>query len=741
MNAPFRQSERLGRLTTVLGPDILALLRFAGSDYLNDLFEYRVEALATTDDLDFDRLIGTHTTVEIEAHEEMRPFDGIVTSARWAGVGDNGHRYDLTLRPWLWLAGRRRNQRIFHDMTVDQIVRELLVDYAGLGDPALSVKLTRDYPPLEYTVQYRETDLDFLRRQLERHGISFYFAHALGSHSLVLTDDSLSHETLGKRPFKRFDGHHHYDKEHFWDWAPERNLTTGAIRVTDYNFKTPNAAMEADRAGDASHPQGKIESFDYPGDYSALGQGKGVASLRIAQERGGDRRNRAAGDCVSLGSGMRLTLSGDPVPGSGGSYLCLSASHQFVSESYGSGGDAGDGYALTGTYVLMPDDAPMAPPRRTAAALVQGPQTATVVGNGEIDCDEFGRILVRFHWDLAGAHSMRCRVSQNWAGNGWGGMVIPRIGMEVVVEFLEGDPDKPLVTGCVYNGKNDVPYALPAHKTVSTFKSQTHQGSGYNEFRFEDEKDREEVFLHAQKDHNTVIENDESHSIGHDRAKVVGRDQRAMVGRDDSIEIGRDQQEHVYGNKANFVGGEGAGLIGAMAGLIEAGSAFMKKHGGEAGDNVTGLAGEMSKMGGIAAGLAGLMGKLIPGTGTLNTIIAKFRSDTIGIARTEQIGLFKNTVVGHSQSVSVGRKITVVAGEDYDLEAKASLFTRTKLHTAMATEKLVLGGPGGTIIIDASGVTIKASQIWLKSPSIDMASGSPNAAQLKSDKPYAQDCD
>ncbi len=403
MNAPFKQAERLGRLTTALGSDVLALLRFDGSDHLNDLFEYRVEALATRDDLDFDALVGTHATVEIEAHEEMRPFDGIVTSARWAGVGENGHRYDLTLRPWFWLAGRRRNQRIFHNKTVIEILQELLSDYASLGDPALEIRLSKSYPTLEYTVQYRESDLDFARRQMERAGISFHFKHSMGSHTLVLTDDVLAHETVGTRPFKRYDGHHQYEQEHFWDWAPERNVTTGAIRLVDYNFKKPTQSMEVDRLGDAQHAQGGIESFDYPGDYLAQDVGKLVAGLRTEQERGADRRNRAVGDCASLGAGMRVTLSGDKVPGTGETYLCLSASHHFVSEAYGSGGPGSDGYAFTGSYTFMPDTAPMAPPRRTPAAVVQGPQTAEVVGEGGIDCNEYGRILVRIHWDLANA--------------------------------------------------------------------------------------------------------------------------------------------------------------------------------------------------------------------------------------------------------------------------------------------------------------------------------------------------
>ncbi len=521
MDTSFRQAGRLGRLTTALGPDALVLLRFEGVDHLNDLFDYRVEALATRSDLDFDALVGTHATVRVESRGGGQHFDGIVTQARWAGVAENGHRYDLTLRPWFWLAGRRRNQRIFHDKTVVEILQELLADYAGLGDPAVEFRLSQDYPVREYTVQYRESDLEFARRQMERHGISFHFRHAEGSHTLVLTDDVAAHDNIGARPYKGFDRHHQADGEHFWDWSPERNLTTGAIRLTDYNFKTPDAAMETERQGDAAHAQGRIESFDYPGDYLAQPVGKIVAGLRTSQERGGDRRNRAAGDCVSLMAGRRLMLTGDPAPGVGEGYVCLSASHQFVSEAYGTGGPGAGEYAFSGSYVLMPDTAPLAPPRRSPVPVVHGPQTAVVVGEGEIDCDEYGRILVQFHWDLAGAFSMRCRVSQNWAGAGWGGMVIPRIGMEVVVEFLEGDPDKPLVTGCVYNGRNQVPYELPQRKTLSTFKTDTHQGTGFNELRFEDQANEEEIRIIAQKDLNTLVRNSEARIVMNDSATSV----------------------------------------------------------------------------------------------------------------------------------------------------------------------------------------------------------------------------
>lgn len=510
MNALFKQDGRLGRLTTSLGKDTLVLLRFDGSDYMNELFEYRVQALAETGDVDFDALVGTHATIEIDGREGARQFDGIVTQTRWAGVGENGHRYDLVLRPWLWLAGRRKNQKIFHNKTVVQIVEQVLGEYASAGDPAFEVKLTQDYPTLEYTVQFRESDLDFVRRQLERHGISFHFRHSAGNHTMVLTDDPMSHDSIGARPFKSYDGHHQAEGEHFWEWSPERNLTTGAVRLIDYNFKQPTAAMEVDQLGDALHAMGQLESFEYPGDFQDQAGGRISARVRMNQERGGDRRNRAKGDCLSLGAGKIVQLTGDPAPGVGESYLCLKADYNFVSEAYGSGGQDSDGYSFSGNYVLMPETAPLAPPKKTASPVVEGPQTAMVVGEGEIDCDEFGRILVRFHWDLEGAKSMRCRVAQNWAGNGLGGVVIPRVGMEVVVDFIDGSPDKPIVTGCVVNGKNGNIYGLPASKTKSGFKTKTHEGSGFNELSFEDANGAEKIFMHAQKDKEEYVKDNQS---------------------------------------------------------------------------------------------------------------------------------------------------------------------------------------------------------------------------------------
>ena len=579
MNSHLRQAERLGRLTTDLGEDVLALLRFDGSEYINDLFEYRIEALATQADIDFDSLIGTSATVQIEGSEGVRHFNGIVLQARWAGVGENGHRYDLVLRPWFWLASYRRNQRIFHNKSVIDILQDVFADYAGHGNADYEMQLSGEYPVQEYTVQYRESDLDFARRQMERHGISFHFSHSEDGHKLVLTDDVLAHKQIGARPYHGYDGHHQAEGEHFWDWAPERNLTTGAIRLTDYNFKAPTAAMEVERLGDAAYRQGQIESFDYPGDYLAQDVGKIVAGLRTFQERGADRRNRAAGDCVTLGAGLRVTLTGEPVPGTGETFLCLSANHHFVSEAYGSGGGGSDGYSFTGSYTLMPDTAPMVPPRRSPVPVVHGPQTAIVVGDGEIDCDEFGRILVRFHWDLDHAESMRCRVSQSWAGSGWGGMVIPRVGMEVVVEFLEGDPDKPLVTGCVYNGANMPPAALPGHKSRSVFKSKSHQGQGFNELTFEDQAGEEFIYMHAQKNLDVHVVNSRQLRVDYDDNISVGHNSNLAIAANLTETIDGRHDVQVKGNRSDKVDGDLGISVGGVIATRAGGDLTFKAEG------------------------------------------------------------------------------------------------------------------------------------------------------------------
>ncbi len=602
MNKELGQSERQGRLNTALKDSELFLLRFSGSEFVNELFSFEVDALSKDPKIDLNELIGTHARVDLTTRTKgERSFDGLVVKAQWGGVAENGIKYRLFLRPWLWRAKYRRNQRIFHDQTVVEIVSTILNEY---GEP-FQVSLQADYPPLEYTVQYRESDLDFILRMLERFGISYFFKHDKSGHTLVMTDmiDAFEAVEGGKRPFYGSEGYHQYDKEHFTDWCPERNMTTDTIVVTDYNFKTPDAAMAATQADDTGgRSGGPLEGYDFPGYHLDEGQGKDLAKVRLEQERSQDILHQAVGDCMSLAAGMRLSVSGEEIPGvTGKGFLCVSARHTYNSQSYASGGSgavAGPDYV--GRYNFVPDDAPFAPPRRQPEPKVNGPQTAVVVGpeGEEIHVDKHGRILVRFHWDRDEADSMYCRVAQTSAGNGWGSMVIPRIGMEVVVDFIEGHPDLPIVTGCVYNGKNHPPHELPHHKTRTTIKSDSHMGSGFNELRFEDEADEEEIFLHAQRYFNAVVKKDvtwhiegnahreieesDSLHIGQDRdIKVVG-DERKEIDSSQSLEVGSTRATKVGGNDVTDITGNFCTAAGGSARLEAGSNAFLT-----AGSNMT----------------------------------------------------------------------------------------------------------------------------------------------------------
>jgi type VI secretion system secreted protein VgrG len=670
MNVAFLQGTRRGRLTTVLGADTLVLLRLAGAGRLNGDSTWRVEALSADGALDLDALVGTEATVAIAAEGGPSHFSGIVTDAAWAGVAEGGHRYDLTLRSWLHLAGLRRQQRIFHNRTVVEILTEVFAPYAHLGQPAVEMRLDHAYRPLEYTVQYRESDADFARRLMERFGISHHVRCHAGGHTVVLSDaaDRLDRVPGGRRPYRGTQTSHVSDEEHFRDWRQGTRVTTGAVRLTDWNFKTPQAAMAVDRTGDAAHAEGMHEGYDWPGDHLTQGMGRTVAAVRLAAERGQAARIVAAGDLCSLQAGMKVQLTGDRIPGATGKlFVCLEAVHEYTAEGYTTGAAGAGKDSHHGRYILMPATAPLAPEFKTPVPTVLGPQTAIVVGEGEIDCDEHGRILVRFHWDLAGANSMRCRVSQNWASQGWGGMVIPRIGMEVMVDFLDGDPDKPLVTGCVYNGKNRPPYDLPDNKTRSTFRTDSHNGKGtavgFNELRFEDKAEEEEVFLHAQKDRNTKVENNQSERVNVNKVESVGHDKAS--------EIGNNYQQVVDGDMALRIGPGNRNSITPMG----------------ADDMVEGMPRLPERFG--AAGSS-------PGSGDLSISVERHKTQTVGGNHDEKVRGNKTTDVDQSYILSARKEIEIDAGDRITLNCG---------QTRIVMED------NGTITVNGKTITVTADRL------------------------------
>ena len=576
------QLERVGRFNSVLGPDALFLERFSGTDRLNGLYRYDVSVISTDQNVDPNALLGTHGTVVLEI-DGPTYFDGIITSFRWAGESSHGNNYNLTLEPFLKVAGMRRTQRIFHKMTPAAIIEKVINEgYKSFGSPLVKNDLSDPGPELEYTVQYDESDLNFILRMMQRFGFSHYFKHDDGNHVMTMVDDAenLPAAPAGMIKFTPQQDNVFEEDEHFKSLEFSAAMTTGVVRLVDYNFKEPTAAMEVEHSSRLPYTGGDLESFEYPGDYLERDDGEQkVAKRKAAQYAAGGPSAHAAGPVPTLKSGMSLAIDAmDDHPANGQVFVCVGATHSYSNGAYSSGSEGKDSFS--GSFELQPLETPIAPARTIPPKKIYGPQPARVVGDSEIDVDEYGRILVMFPWDLDEAKSMRCRVVQSWAGNGWGGMVIPRKDMEVLVEFVNGDPNFPIVTGCVYNGQNEPPYGLPAEKTRMTLMSKTNEGEGFNEIRFEDADGSEEVFIHAEKDMNIKVEDNATlrvntnyvESVGDNRASETTNNQYDMIGGDLEMHVGPGAQGRFtpgsassdtqgIGNVASSFGGSGNGTF------------------------------------------------------------------------------------------------------------------------------------------------------------------------------------
>lgn len=541
MNA-LVQAQRVAILKTPLGEDTLVLVRFDGQEGLGQLFEFRIDALSTDQDIDLDGAIGRNCSVTYKTFGVQRFFNGVLVEARWLGPRDSNFGYRLVLRPWFWLLSRTSDCRIFENKTVVDIIKTVFSD-RGFHD--FRDATTESYQQIEYCVQYRETDIDFVSRLMEQYGIYYFFEHTEDKHTLVMADSKSSHQRvpeLGTLDFIALAGADRHPRQHVSEWVADRRFRTGKIELKDYDYQKPNAKLLADANGSAQYTHADMELYDYPGRYKEQQDGNSFAKVQLEAEQAQDHRRLGFGDAASLFPGGLTELQNQIKPSENMEYLVLGASHHIAVEGYRSGGVTGGDQAYQGSYEFLPSDQPFRMPLSTPKPFVHGPQTAKVVGKSgeEIDVDEYGRILVQFYWDRKKMQSCRVRIAQVWSGKQWGGVYIPRIDMEVVVVFVEGDPDRPLVTGTVYNGNNKVPYDLPDNKTVAGWKSDSSKGhGGYNELIFEDKKKSEKIGIHAQKDLNIVVLNKETREIGKDFLPPMGAPSRetTLKNGDDSLKI------------------------------------------------------------------------------------------------------------------------------------------------------------------------------------------------------------
>ncbi|CAN2534906.1 MAG TPA: type VI secretion system tip protein TssI/VgrG [Methylosinus sp.] len=517
------QEGRIAVLSTPSAKDKLAITALDATEGLSELFEFRIEAVSLDANIDFDQLLGRECTIALSLlGPQKRFFSGVVAEAQAIGSFEDLFVYRFVLRPTLWLLTRATNCRIFHRKSALTIVTDVL----GERNVSIEDATKRGYPELDYCVQYRETDFDFVSRLMEQHGIYYYFKHSDGAHKLVLADSRSSHEPIAggaSIAFANALAGLTQQEQALFSWSSERRFRTGKIELRDYAFREPGANLKTNAQGSERYAKATaFEYYDYPGKYDSTRDGRLYADARLEAEQAIDYRRYASGQAANLFPGGLAALDRHPTQAENKQYLVIRCSHHFADEAYRSSA-ALDGQPYHGNYELQPADRVFRAPLVTPRPLVHGPQTAKVVARGkdadseEIDTDPdgHGMIKVRFHWDRDDKRSCWIRVAQLWSGPGWGAQFIPRIGMEVVVEFLEGDPDKPIVVGAVYNGGNKFPYKLPENNTQSGIRSDSSKGhSGYNEFMFEDKANSEKIRMHAEKDHQVVIRNSETIEIG-----------------------------------------------------------------------------------------------------------------------------------------------------------------------------------------------------------------------------------
>ncbi|RTW86814.1 type VI secretion system tip protein VgrG, partial [Pseudomonas aeruginosa] len=445
-------------------------------------------------------------------------------------------RYRLTLVPQLAYLAQRNNQRIFQHLTVPQIVALILEEHGILAD-AYRFQLGTRYPEREYCVQYDESDLHFVQRLCAEEGIHFHFRHSAEAHLLVFGDDQTVFPRLGRPTAYVHDSGLVADEPVIKRFSLRLASRTTRTTRRDYDFEKPRLLLEAGNRPAADAPaEPDLEDYDYPGRFVDRQRGKLLSQRALERHRADRRLGEGVSDQPLLVSGHFLEIAEHPRAEWNDLWLLSEVFHEgkqpqvleenVTSDTSASTDDFQQGYR--NRFLATPWEVFFRPPLEHPKPRVLGSQTVVVTGppGEEIHCDRYGRVRVQFHWDREGQgddkSSCWLRVASGWAGNGYGGIVIPRVGMEVLVDFLEGDPDQPLVSGCVYHAAHPVPYELPANQTRSVFKSLSSPGGGgYNELRIEDRKGQEQIFVHAQRDWDENIEHDQKIRVGHERHDTV----------------------------------------------------------------------------------------------------------------------------------------------------------------------------------------------------------------------------
>ncbi|HEY3899541.1 MAG TPA: type VI secretion system tip protein TssI/VgrG [Chthoniobacter sp.] len=667
---PLSQTNRIASLKTPEGVDALVLNRVVISEQLSQPFRIEADLLSEKKNLKFEDLIGQSVTITLYTHQDVpRYYNGIVSRFTQMGMESRFEAYRMEVVPKLWVLSRTYQSRIFQKMNVPDILKKV---FQGLDAEWL---LTNTYEPRDYCVQYRETDLNFVSRLMEQEGMHYFFKFSDGQHNMVIADNEGAHEPLlshySSISYRPYTGRPTGD-EFIYDWAQDKVLLPATYTHTDYDFTTPKNNLLTRSQQERPHALGSGEWYDFPGLHQTTSLGDRRARVRSEEMLARYEMAKGKADARGLQAGFVFTLKDHPRDDQNVKHLVTSAVHTIQLDALESG-DVDRGAPYLCSFSTIPATVSFRPQRIAPKPFVQGPQTAVVVGppGEEIYTDQYGRVKVQFHWDRDGNFdensSCWVRVSQVWAGKAWGAMHIPRIGQEVVVDFLEGDPDQPIVTGRVYNGESMPPYTLPDQKVVSGVKTNsTIGGGGYNELSMDDTKESEKITIHAQKDLNITVLNDETRDVTHDRTTEIGNNDTETVGVDQSITIGSAQTVKIGTTQSTTIGAEQTIDIGAAL------------------------------------------------------------SVTIGAEESRDIGAAREVTIGADDSLEVGGVIDMTAGADIAITGGGAVEVTGGGDVAVTAGGAIEITAGGVITITAGGaVAIEAAGAVAISSAVSIALNAP----------------
>jgi type VI secretion system secreted protein VgrG len=713
----------------VASGDRLDVRSFEVSESMSSLFAIEIMAMSDDPDVDFDAIVGQPATFRIESRGVSRSWSGICRHAEQVAVEDRGlSTYRLTLAPTLWLASQRRNRRMFQQMSELDIARKLLAEW-GVEH---RVETTGSYKPRKYRVQYGESDLAFIDRMLEEAGIAYFFEQTDDLETRLVLADTPQSAPRRADPLPFRDRPTVADREHATRVASGQSVRPGKVTVRDHDTRLPADYPLVASAGSGRPVEDRLEQFEYaPGAFQFVvdgvpgtptaddkftsrsdeAEGKALVAKRLEAERGSAKIFTFETNAHDLAPGVVFAMVDHPRAELGKPLLVVSSRHV-----------GAVGSEWTHRCEARHAERPYRPALRTPKPRTTGVECATVVGakGDEIHCDEFGRVRVHFHWDreskMDDNSSCWIHVSQSWGGAGYGGSNLPRVGQEVIVDFLGGDPDRPLITGRVYTNLQKTPYKLPENKTQSGWKScSTHQTGGYNEVMFEDAAGKELLRMQAEKDLDKLVKNDERVVVGHDREKlvknddrftvnrdrskaidrdesvVIGRDRTKLVKNDDDLTVGNDRSKLVKKNERDVVGANRTRKVGVNE-TITIGAAQKISVGANQSVSVGGM--QNVKVSLAATETIGAVKALTVGA-AYEVTVGGMMNTRVAMTQTEDVGLTKTVTVGQKITLSCGRSKMTMSADGvitWSVADGASIVLEDKNITLQA-------GGGGTVFI------------------------------------------